>query len=333
MDVKLCLILVALVTLAVSGCTTPVGGRWPAKGVVSPSDAPPAATGVHDDKLVISVIPERSHYLVGEPVYVAIRLRNSGDRVEWVIDSLYPEDGGVELVITGPDGRAVPFVPYGEADHDTESNTSLSPAQTIGNMVPIFFGGNGWTFREPGTYRIVAYFQLAAEKGKVRESKSAPATIEIVSSSQGTALVAEAAPVSQEVGKFLLWQAGDHLEKGQARLHALLDREPDSPLTSYARFALGRSLSEPFMDYRRKTVRAPDCAAALAHFSKVNNQHVTDYVRVQLAIAKGRCAAFEKDRKSAIPYFSAAQEIMADRPEYRSIKTRVADHVKHLARD
>ncbi|HMS82553.1 MAG TPA: hypothetical protein PKD12_02755 [Nitrospira sp.] len=333
MDVKPFLILVVLVALAVSGCTTSAGGRWPAKGVVSPSDAPSAATIVQDDKLVISVIPERSHYLVGEPVYVAVRLRNSGDRTERVIESLHPEDGGVDLVITGPDGRAVPFVPYGETDRDTESNTSLSPGQTIGNMVPIFFGGNGWTFRKPGTYRIVAYFQFAAEKGKVRESKSAPATIEIVPSSQSTALVDDAEPVSQEVGKFLLWQAGDHLEKGLERLRALLDREPDSPLASYARFALGRSLSEPFMDYRKKTVRTPDCAVAQGYFSRVNDQHVTDYVRVQIAIAKGRCAAFEKDRKSAIPYFATAQDIMVNRPEYRTIEARVSEQVKHLTRD
>jgi hypothetical protein len=324
------LTLCLMVVFGLSGCTTPAGGRWPAKGVVSPSSARPAATVVPDDQLLISVIPERSRYVVGEPVYVAVRLHNAGDRSERVVDSLLPEDGGVDFIITKPDGLAIPFLPYGETDRDTESFTSLAPGETVGNMVPIFFGGNGWTFREPGTYRLVASFQLATGKGQVRESRSVPATIEIAPSPEGSSLVSDHAPESNEVGKFLLWQSGDHLEQGQAKLHHLLDRAPDSQLASYAHFALGRSRSEPFMDYRRNTVRAPDCAAALAHFAKVNDVHVTDYVRVQIAIAKGRCAALERDIKSATPYFAAAQELMANRPEYRTILGRVAEQVQHL---
>lgn len=332
MNAKIILTLCMTVALAVSGCTTPAGGRWPAKGVVSPSNAQPAAKVVPDDKLVISVVPERSRYLVGEPVYVAVRLRNAGDHAERVIDSLFPEDGGVDFVIIGPDAREILFLPYGETDRDTESYKSLAPGETVGNMVPIFFGGNGWTFREPGTYRIVAYFQFPAGKGEVRESKSVPATIEIASSPEGKALVSETAQMSNEVGKFLLWQSGDHLEKGQASLHTLLDHAPSSPLASYARFALGRSLSEPFMDYRRHTVRAPDCAAALTHLTKVNDVHITDYIRIQIAIAKGRCAAYEKDSKSAMQNFFAAKGIMVDRPEYRAIGARVAEYEQHLAR-
>jgi len=332
MDAKFILALFVVAAFAASGCTTPAGGRWPAKGVVSPSNARPAAMVMLDDKLVISVVPEHSGYLIGEPVYVAIRLRNAGDQTERVNDSLLPEDGAVDFMITGPDGHAVPFLPYGETDRDTERQESLAPGETIGNVVPIFFGGNGWTFREPGTYRVVAYLRLASEMGKVRESTSAPATIEIASSPEGKALVSENEELSNEVGKFLLWQAGDHLEKGQARLRALLDRVPDSPLASYARFALGRSLSDSFMDYRRHLVRAPDCAAANMQFAKINDAHVTDYVRTQIAIAKGRCAAIEKDTKSAIRHFAAARGIMGDRPEYRPIGTRVAEHEKHLAR-
>jgi hypothetical protein len=332
MDAKIISIFFVAGILSISGCTTPAGGRWPAKGVVSPSSAPPAAKAVRDDKLVISVVPERSRYLVGEPVYVAVRLRNAGDRAESAADSLFPEDGAVDLVITGPDGHEVPFSPFGETDRDAESRKSLAPGETIGNMVPIFFGGRGWTFRDPGTYRIVAYFHLAVEKGTVRESKSAPATIEIASSPEGKALVSENMPVSMEVGKFLLWQSGDHLEKGQARLRELIDRAPDSPLASYARFALGRSSSKSFMDYRKRAVRAPDCATAQTHFAKVKDAHVTDYVRAQIAIAKGRCAAFEKDTKSAIQQFGAAKGVMAERPEYRTIGARVAEYEKHLAR-
>jgi hypothetical protein len=332
MDAKIILTFGVIVTLATSGCTTPAGGRWPAKGVVSPSSAPPAATVVRDDQLVISVTTERSRYLVGEPVYVAIGLHNAGKRAERVIDSLFPEDGGVDVVITRPDGRDVPFLPYGETDRDTASDKSLAPGEAIGNMVPIFFGGNGWTFREPGTYRIVAYFQRIAGKGEVRESRSLPAAIDIASSAEGKSLVSEHAQVSNEVGKFLLWQAGDHLEKGQARLHMLLDRAPNLPLASYARFALGRSLSESFMDYRRHAVRAPDCASALAYFSKVQDAHVTDYIRIQIAIAKGRCAAFEKDTKSALRYFAAAKESMGNRPAYQTMDARVAEFEQQLSR-
>lgn len=324
MDVKH-LAVVFVIIAASSGCATPAGGRWPQEGVVSPGDAPRPATVAPADKLVLSAAPERTRYVEGEPVYLAITVRNAGERPERVFKSLYPEDGAIDILVTTPEGRKREFVPLGETDQDETVFASLAPGATIGNIVPVFFGGRGWTFDKPGRYTLVAIYRVPDGKGTVRQSVSPPVAIEIAPSAEGSSLVGDGGPVSIETGKFLTWQAGDHLDKGRARLTEVIERSPDSVLASYAHFALGRSWSDSFMDYRRRQVRPPNCDLAMRHLSKVRSEQVTDYVRVQAGIAAARCMARDRKTDAARRFIGATREIMRDRPEYRSLAVRLGE--------
>ena len=127
MDTKYLSLLFIAIAVVVAGCATPAGGRWPQQGAVSPGDAPAKAVIVPANQLALSVAPERSRYQVGEPVYLAITLRNASERAERVIGSLHPEDGAVDVVIAAPDGRQREYVPLGEADHDETIFQSLVP--------------------------------------------------------------------------------------------------------------------------------------------------------------------------------------------------------------
>jgi hypothetical protein len=271
------------------------------------------------------VATERSKYLVGEPVYVAITLRNTSEEPQRVTSSLRPEDGAVHIVITSPDGTHREFVPLGETDQDATVYSKLAPGETIGNVAPIFFGGNGWTFSTPGRYTVTAYYRLPDGKGTVYESKSPPVAIEIQPSAEGSKLIGEGGPATVEVGKFLTWQSGDHLEKGRARLRELADQSPDSVLTSYAHFAFGRSWGDAFMNYGKREVRPPNCELALQHLSKVRDEHVTEYVRLQGAITAARCMVRVKNNDAARRFIGTAMEIARDRPEYREIAVRASD--------
>lgn len=325
-------VVVAVIASLMAGCTTPAGGRWPQDGVVSPKSGRRPAVVVPASQFALSVATERSRYLVGEPVYVAITLRNTSGEPQRVTSSLRPEDGAVHIVITSPDGKQREFVPLGEADHDATVYSRLAPGETIGNVAPIFFGGNGWTFSTSGRYTITAYYRLPDGQGAVLESKSQPLVTEIQPSPEGSSLIGEGGPATAEVGKFLTWQSGDHLEKGRARLRELTDRSPDSVLTSYAHVAFARSWGDAFMNYGKREVRPPNCELALQHLSKVLDEHVTEYVRLQGAITAARCMVRAKNSDAARRYIGIAKEITRDRPEYREIAARASELDQHVNR-
>lgn len=329
MDTKYLSLLFVAIAVAVAGCHTPAGGRWPQQGTVSPSDAAPKAVIVPSNQLALSVAPERSSYRVGEPVYLAITLRNTSERAERVIGSLHPEDGAVDVVIATLDGRQREYVPLGEADHDETIFQSLAPGATIGNMVPVFFGGAGWTFDKPGRYTITAYYRLPDGKKTVRESKSTPVTIDIEASPEGSKLIGDG-QASREAGKFLTWQAGDHLEKGRSQLSELMQQTPDSPLASYANFAFGRSWGDSFMDYRNRLVRPANCELAMRHLAKLRDADVTDFIRVQSAITSARCAAQRKEFGAARGHIGSVKKMAGAKPEYRSILVRLAELEKYV---
>lgn len=330
MDTERLLVLLIVLAAIAAGCTTPAGGRWPREGVASPRNAAKPAVVVPANQLALSIVAERDHYLVGEPVYVAVTLRNTGGQSERVIGTLQPEDGAVDFVITAADGSRRRFVPLGEADHDAGFFTTLAPGATIGNMVPIFFGGSGWTFAKSGRYTVTGYYRLPDGKGTVREAESSPMTIAIESFAEGSSLIGDGGPVSKEIGKFLVWQSGDHLEKGRARLGELIQRSPDSVLASYANFALGRSWGDSFMDYRKRQVRQPNCELAMQHLSKVRDTHIADFVRSQHAITSARCMARARNAAAARRHLGTARAIVGNKPEYRGIAGRMDELEKFV---
>lgn len=326
MDTIRFLVAVAIVGGLITSCTTPAGGRWPQQGVVSPSNASKPATVIPapENVLMLSVTTEREKYMVGEPVYAAIRLGNVSQQPQRVLTSLNPEDGAVELEIASPGGERRKFVPLVETDQDATIFGELKPGAVLGNVVPLFFGGNGWTFAKPGRYTITAYYHLPVGKGVVHETRSQPVVVEIQPSEEGAWLIGERGPQTVEVGKFLTWQKGDHLEKGQAKLRELTDRYSGSALASYAHAAFARNWGDAFMHYGKREVRPPNCELAQQHLSKIRDNDVTEYIRYQGALTAARCMARAKNADGTRRYLEIAKKITGDRPEYRGLAAPLA---------
>src|SRR5688500_15257208 len=144
----------ALITLA--GCDTPAGGRWPQQGGADRDKAKPPGTVVKSPDLRLQTSVERDSYVLGEPVYLLLRLENTGAQTQRVFGGLDPTDGAVEILVSGGDRREQHFVPLVEADHDESIMVELSPGRPLGAVAPIFFGANGWTFPSTGTYTVTA---------------------------------------------------------------------------------------------------------------------------------------------------------------------------------
>jgi hypothetical protein len=320
-----CLLL--LVIPLTYGCSTPAGGRWPREGVASPEEASPPAQVVPGTGLLLSLAADRNDYLLGEPVYLAVLLENTLTEPQKVFGSLDPTDGVVTIFVRTPDGRRMQFVPFVEADNDPSIFIDLAPAGVIGRKIAVFFGANGWTFMSPGKYELTAVYRHPGAPGKMAETTSAPISIEISSSNDGSGefLVADKDPESLEAGKFLTWMAGDHLVKGHAHLQMFLERWPKSPLADFVHSAFARSYSRSFRNYIKGEVRPPDCPRVLDHLKQVTGTRLPRNVQIQNAMTQSRCAAQDQKFREATRFLRQGREIAGDRPEYRGILSRIQE--------
>lgn len=320
---------VLLIAFALTSCTLP---RKPEGGaVVNPRDARPAARPVNSATLHLSLIAEDREYLVGEPVYLTILLENRGTEKERVFGRLRPSDGQTYVSISGPRRRGI-FAPLATSDLDETAMVELAPGEIIGDVFPVFFGAAGWTFLQPGTYEVAASYETPNRQGKIVHVESAPVSVRIKKSEDGASdhLVQGEGRSSLEVGKFLIWQAGDHLAEGKRKLETLIQQWPKSPLAHYARFALARSLSEPFSNYSTKAVRPPDCATAMRLLSETDPGILPRNLQVQMHLARMRCEIERKDLEAARESIERVRELIKDRVEYNRVKQRVGEYESYL---
>ncbi|MCI0353295.1 MAG: hypothetical protein L0Z53_28075, partial [Acidobacteriales bacterium] len=250
--------------------------------------------------------------------------KNSGAQAQRLVGSVDPVDGATEVLITGPDKRQVKFVPLVEADHDEGIFVELAAGDSLGAVVPVFFGANGWTFASPGRYELVAAYHSPGGKGEMKAVKSATLSIEIKASADGSGefLIGKKDPVSYEAGKFLVWQAGDHLVRGREHLEILISRWQGSPIADYVHSAFARSYGNRFMDYRKRQVRPPDCGKAMEHLGRASDDRLPHYLRLQNGLTRMRCALREGKKESAQAEITKARELAANRPEFRGILRR-----------
>lgn len=266
--------------------------------------------------LTLALSSTKRSYVLGEPVYVSVELRNDGDQPFEIFPYLEPGEGVMSVDVTKPDGSRFRFLPMGEADSDADL-ISIEPGESHGTVFQVFFGGAGWTFGEPGRYTLHAIYQKHGGSSRaVIMAEPIEISIGTDEIEVGRYLLSGDEDVLLETGKFLVWQAGDHLRKGQARLLNLVDRAPDSIVATYAEFAMGKSLSDNFSDYSVNRVRPADCDAAERHFDNVDLVILPDNLKIQLHLARARCALRSRRPDDARERLTEAQAISRDRPEY-----------------
>ena len=277
---------------------------------------------VDSGALSIAVAPTKKQYQLGEPVYLRLTVTNRSEKTALVYPFLEPGEGAVQIEIEPPDqkGSVLKFVPLGVSDNDAEV-VPLGPGESLGTAFAVFFGGNGWTFTQPGTWRIRAIYENRGN-GDLFGSVSASVDISNAQAAAGRFLI-EPSAASWEAGKFLTWQAGDHLRKGQAHLLNLMDRYPDGTLTHYVNFAIGKSLSQDFLDYSVNRRRPPDCSRAAYHLDRIDLSVLPDNLLIQWHLAKARCAVLEGDRANLETELRLVREIIVSRVEYKSLLGQV----------
>ena len=168
-----------------------------------------------DHRLELRVRSLKQMYEYGEPILVELRLRNASGQSVTVFPNLDPSDGLVEIAITNPRGERRPFLPV---DH---TRTILSPLvlepdrRGIYQLVDLTMGSYGFSFKEPGAYRIEASFTnvyggaaAAVRQVYVRPPANydvVPIVHELFDARVGLTLYVDGTRVMEEVNDKLAW--------------------------------------------------------------------------------------------------------------------------------
>jgi hypothetical protein len=240
------------------------------------STVAPGPTGAAPLELTVRSKP----YLdLMEPVQVELRLRNLLPDVPLAVDGrLDPTYGNVEIVVARPDGRIERFLPVVCLLADVPSTTLAAAAEDgraeragsaggdrVSFEVPLTYGRAGFTFDEPGTYRIWAQHRTA--DGLTVASPPAVVRVGAPANRKADRFAAEFFRPSVGLCLALDGAAAPGLRDGADTLRELLERFPDSAAAARVATTLARSAARSFHRVEDATLRLAaeaDPAAALA---------------------------------------------------------------------
>ena len=260
----------------------------------------------------VSLTTHKSGYGLGEPVYVTVTVHNDTGAPLQIPAELDPAYGGSIIRVSGLDGEPQPFVPLAFFEHD-EPPRALRPGERAAEVVAVFYGRDGWTFRETGGYELTASVSVR-NGGESRRVRSEPLSIEVTSATTRSRQLVAGDEASEQAGRFLLWLSGDHLSEGIRLLDSVAGTQPGSGLASHIEFAFGWSKSRAFSNYLSGEVREPDNEAALAHLSQARDGHLPPRLRLQKRLAQAACYIRLGDRRQAEASLAEAAEIMEANP-------------------
>jgi len=202
----------------------------------------------------------KENYLPGQPAICYLKITNNGKEDVSLIDKLVPEYNTVKFYIKRDNNDEIRFIPYVFYEFMPEK-TTVKPGESIYGRAKIFYGSNGYTFEDPGNYKVRAeYHGLDQGIGKIIKSNSIDVIVQAPKDKE------EGEQVGLIKGKeqalLFLFEGGDHLEEGIDRLTKLAKQYPQSSLGSYANAVLGLHWSREFKDFKNNRVRKADYSTA-----------------------------------------------------------------------
>ncbi|HMB52396.1 MAG TPA: hypothetical protein VKU40_03710 [Thermoanaerobaculia bacterium] len=263
--------------------------------------------------LALTLEMEQGELGLAEPVYALVTLTNRGEEAVETFADLALESGLLRVEIESPLGEVSPFVPLAVDDVELERVT-LAAGESVSEVVEIFYGGRGWSFRRSGTWQIRAVYE---PPGGPRLT-AGPVELTIANTSAGLYLFGAVGETSSQTGKFLVWRQGDHLELAREHLRGLLDKHPDSDLASFARLALGLNLAEPFRDFADGTTRPPRWGEALELLAAVDPADLPPSLELALFAGRLKGALATDDAADVHQALAAAREAAEGRPDLRA---------------
>jgi hypothetical protein len=200
----------------------------------------------------------KEEYLPGQPAIAYLSLINNSNQSISLINLFDPKYDFVKFVVE-QNGNVTQFIPYSIVDA-VPKPMKLDPGKSIHGHAKIFYGGNGYTFPDPGTYKIKAVYHGLVYPSKVIESNTKEVKIRAPQNMEEEEQVNLIK--GQEQALFLLFEGGDHLVNGIKNITELAEKYPNTVLGAYANAALGIHLSKDFKDLVRNKIRKSNLESA-----------------------------------------------------------------------
>ncbi|BCA56458.1 hypothetical protein W02_35980 [Nitrospira sp. KM1] len=257
---------------------------------------------------------QKTALVLGEPAYATIHIKNVGANPAEVNKILDPQTGAVHIELSSAGTPRLSFLPLFYAD-TVDPRMALEPGEEVAAAFPIFYGALGWSLTRPDTYHVSAWYG-GSRKSSNQILRSNMVAVTVSEEGGIGASLMDDGQSSQEAGKFLLWQRGDHLQAGQRLLTDLIAKHPDSPVSDYALLAFGRNLSRDFRNYAAGQVRQADCRSALEYFHRVKADRLPVFLQIQLQLDEARCRIKMDEPSEAGKAFEQAERLSGNRREY-----------------
>jgi hypothetical protein len=225
------------------------------------------------DRIELRITADKDQYPLGEPVILYVTLKNNGVNPVEVARLLSPEYQFVKYRVKEPGGETVPFVPWAIKDHPAPSQR-LAPGDEVHGVAKIFYGGQGWTFQRPGSYEITATYRDQVPSNTLKITVVEP-------QDQATRRAAEVFLGSDEAGRFLLLEGGDHLTEGIRHLQQVAQEFGDTPHATYANYALGANLMSDFADFKASRLRKAEHRTARDYLERASARPVGRFDRAR----------------------------------------------------
>jgi hypothetical protein len=181
----------------------------------------------------------------GVPVAVDLALRVTSERARQVPPILGPRPGLVDIAIRTPGGRAIVFEPLLQHCLGGEETVTLRAGdEPVRDSAFIHYGKGGFTFDQPGMYRLRARY--AAPDGSLVVSDVVELLVQ-APVSQADNEVAELI-FGDEQGTLLSLVGSDapELQRGNDALQEIVDRHGKHPAAAVARVVLGTNAAREF---------------------------------------------------------------------------------------
>jgi hypothetical protein len=224
--------------------------------------------GVEADDLRLVLEAPKSSYLVGEPVVLTVGLHNTGSQDRYVLPLLDPRFQFLNVEFrkkNDPSFRAFRSAVLAEARGVDPAR--LKTGDTLHEEIKVFFGADGWTFKEPGTYEVRADFPAGASSREAlsnqKERVQSP-VLELVVQDATTSTDRRATRriLGYEEGLFIYLDGASHLRRAKASLEKVVQEERGSAVAAAARLALAQSELHPVPEPGSRVVPGPNVEKA-----------------------------------------------------------------------
>jgi hypothetical protein len=191
-------------------------------------------------ELELRVNREEARYEFMEPVWLELKLTNTGDQPR-LVDADVLDADSLTVILKKEGKEARQLVPFRQKCIQPATKVLMS-GESIYGTVLASAGLNGWDVAEPGTYLI----QTAAHVGD-EDVVSAPFVLRIAPPISRDEEYAAGDVFTQETARLLVFGGSRYLEHGNDVLREVVERFPERRIALHARVALGSPMT---LDYK-----------------------------------------------------------------------------------